>query len=110
MLTRSQTSTQASSQTPSTYITRARKRLQQQDNMTSGYNTRSRSKANITLDVDIDFDDASREWNRNKRRVGQMYQYVCGQTCRSGNPCKKLPVNGELHLSLIHISEPTRPY
>jgi len=95
MLTRSQTS----SQTPSTYITRAHMRLQQQDNTTSGYNTRSRTNNNITLDVDIDFDDASVEWNRNKRRIGQMYQYVCGQTCRSGNPCKRFPVNGDVRCS-----------
>ena len=99
MLTRSQTSTQTSSQTSSTYITRATKRLQQQDNTTSGYNTRSRTNNNITLDVDIDFDDASVEWNRNKRRIGQMYQYVCGQTCRSGNPCKRFPVNGDVRCS-----------
>lgn len=98
MLTRSQTSTQASSQT-SNYITRAHMRLQQPDNTTSGYNTRSRTNNNITLDVDIDFDDASVEWNRNKLRIGQMYQYVCGQTCRSGNPCKRFPVNGDVRCS-----------
>jgi len=98
MLTRSQTSTQTSSQT-STYITRAHMRLQQPDNTASGYNTRSRTNNNITLDVDIDFDDASVEWNRNKRRIGQMYQYVCGQTCRSGNPCKRFPVNGDVRCS-----------
>jgi len=27
------------------------------------------------LSVDIDFDEASREWNKNKRRVGQSYEY-----------------------------------
>ena len=97
MLTRSQTISPDSSE--SNYITRAQKRLQKQDNCDTRYNTRSSNKANITLDVDIDFDDASLEWNRNKRRVGQMYQYVCGQTCRSGNPCKRAPVNGDVRCS-----------
>ena len=27
------------------------------------------------LVVEIDFDEASREWNKNKRRCGQMYEY-----------------------------------
>ena len=27
------------------------------------------------LAVEIDFDEASREWNKNKRRCGQMYEY-----------------------------------
>jgi hypothetical protein len=27
------------------------------------------------LSVEIDFDEASREWNKNKRRVGQSYEY-----------------------------------
>jgi hypothetical protein len=42
----------------------------------------------------IDFDDASSEWNRNKKRVGQMYVYVCGETTVSGKPCKKSPTKG----------------
>ncbi len=36
--------------------------------------TSSQSKKELT--VDIDFDEASREWNKNKRRCGQMYEYV----------------------------------
>ncbi len=36
------------------------------------YNTRYSSQYNN----DIDFDEASREWNSNKRRVGQMYEYT----------------------------------
>jgi hypothetical protein len=34
------------------------------------YNTRSHDK-----DVSINFDDSSKEWNKNKRRSGQMYYY-----------------------------------
>ena len=36
------------------------------------YNTRYSTQYNN----DIDFDEASREWNGNKRRVGQMYEYT----------------------------------
>jgi hypothetical protein len=37
------------------------------------YNTRSQSKIN---EVNIDFDEASREWNKNKKRLGNgMYAY-----------------------------------
>lgn len=34
------------------------------------YNTRSHDKV-----VSINFDDSSKEWNKNKRRSGQMYYY-----------------------------------
>ena len=34
------------------------------------YNTRSHDK-----DVAINFDESSKEWNKNKRRSGQMYYY-----------------------------------
>jgi len=97
MLTRSQTTPTASSQT--NYITRAHNRLQKQDHCNTRYNTRSHTNDNITLNVEIDFDDASREWNRNKRRIGQMYEYICGKTCKTGKPCKRAPVNGDLHCS-----------
>lgn len=36
------------------------------------YNTRYSARYNN----DIDFDEASREWNRNKRRVGFNYEYT----------------------------------
>ena len=51
------------------------------------YTTRS---SNI-YDVNIDFNESSNEWTRNKRRTGpgDMYSYICGQTCNSGYPCKK---------------------
>ena len=37
------------------------------------YNTR---KIKTTYNITFDFDEASNEWNRNKRRVGQMYEYI----------------------------------
>lgn len=52
---------------------------------------------NITYTVDIDFDEASREWNRNKRRAGHSYVYVCGYICASGKPCKRSPSAGCEH-------------
>jgi hypothetical protein len=52
---------------------------------------------NITYAVEIDFDEASREWNRNKRRVGHSYVYVCGYMCASGKPCKRSPSAGCEH-------------
>jgi len=33
--------------------------------------------------INIDFDEASRAWNANKRKVGQSYEYVNGMTTRS---------------------------
>ena len=43
--------------------------------------------------VDIDFDDASKEWSANKKRVGQMYIYVCGTKLASGKRCQNKPSN-----------------
>lgn len=44
---------------------------------------------NIKYVFEIDFDEASREWNANKIRVGQMYSYICGIICKNGNRCKR---------------------
>jgi len=43
---------------------------------------------------EIDFDEASREWMRNKKRVGLMYIYVCGETTSTGRPCQRRPKKG----------------
>ena len=91
----------------SPYITRAMRRLEQSgervltntpihvpvNNLTEVL----RPYNNITYTVDIDFDEASREWNRNKRRAGHSYVYVCGYMCASGNPCKRSPSAGGEH-------------
>lgn len=38
----------------------------------------------------FDFDEASREWNANKRKVGNgCYKYTCNFKCKSGNFCKR---------------------
>ena len=64
------------------YDTRLRRRmlaLQKQQNV----NNVSLSKHHYYLrstrplyEVNIDFDEASAAWNRNKRRVGQSYEYI----------------------------------
>jgi hypothetical protein len=44
--------------------------------------TRSASKI---LDIDIDFDKASREWNANKKKLSNgCYAYICGEKHRWG--------------------------
>lgn len=40
---------------------------------------------------EINFDEASCEWNRNKKRIGQMYLYICGEPTASGRPCQRRP-------------------
>ena len=35
-------------------------------------------------EVNIDFDDSIREWNRNKKRVDQSYVYICGEMTKKG--------------------------
>ena len=38
--------------------------------------------------VNIDFDEASREWNRNKKRIDQSYIYICGAMTKQGTSCQ----------------------
>lgn len=45
------------------------------------------------LSVNIDFDEASIEWNRNKTKLENgTYKYICGFKCKNGNQCKKKPL------------------
>ena len=38
----------------------------------------------------IDFDDAHNSWMENKRRLGNgTYVYICGNTLKNGNKCKR---------------------
>ena len=50
--------------------------------------TRSKS-AKLIYTVEIDFDEASREWNANKKCIGQMYVYTCNSVCLNGKICKR---------------------
>lgn len=56
--------------------------------------TRSETKyqKNSLYTIEIDFDEASKEWNANKRKVGNgCYKYLCNYKCKSGNLCKREP-------------------
>lgn len=45
--------------------------------------------------VDIDFDYASEQWNKNKKRCGNgTYKYICGAPTKRNTPCQKTWVNG----------------
>ena len=47
------------------------------------------------LEYEIDFDEASRAWNSNKRRLANgCYQYICGSILSSGKYCQKYPTSG----------------
>ena len=50
--------------------------------------TRSQSKQNI-LEFNIDFDEASRMWNSNKKKLPNgCYKYVCGKVLKNGKFCQ----------------------
>jgi hypothetical protein len=54
--------------------------------------TEQKATSSVELPVEIDFDEASRAWNANKRRVGPCYYYVCGHILANGKDiCKNLP-------------------
>jgi len=66
-------------------------------------NTRSNLKLQLTkasqLLVDIDFDDASNEWHKNKKSIGNsQYKYICtvitnkssNKSNKSNNLCNKV--------------------
>lgn len=39
--------------------------------------------------VEIDFDEASRAWNANKKKIGNgCYVYVCGTLLKNGKHCQ----------------------
>lgn len=79
----------------SSYYTRSTARLQQElSDTTPAYNTRFQNRLRKVLCVEdsIDFDEASRLWNENKRRDGQMYYYLCMAKNNTGNACKKNPI------------------
>jgi hypothetical protein len=46
------------------------------------------------FNVEIDFDEASRAWNSNKKRVGTgTYVYICEHVFKNGNSCKNERLN-----------------
>ena len=61
--------------------------------------TRSQTRYNNSAiyKVDIDFDEASREWKLNKKSTGNgCYKYICCIKTKSGNQCKReIPIGYE---------------
>ena len=56
-------------------------------------NTRSKVISRSLLEVNIDFDDASNEWHKNKKSIGNsQYKYICQiQTNKNkGGICNKI--------------------
>jgi hypothetical protein len=50
----------------------------------------TRSKDKPELEVNIDFDEASKYWNANKKKQANgCYKYICGVELKDGNFCKK---------------------
>ena len=42
-----------------------------------------------TLTVNIDFDEASKEWNKNKKKTPEGYKYICKATIgKTKRKCK----------------------
>jgi len=64
--------------------------------------TRSRSRA-----LSIDFDEASRAWMQNKKRVGQTYVYICGKSLKNGKTCQITQVDGKETCKRHSSREPT---
>ena len=61
-------------------------------------NTRSKTKLTKQLkplehlfEVNIDFDDASKEWHKNKRSIGNsQYRYICEIQTNKKGTCNKV--------------------
>lgn len=54
--------------------------------------------------IDIDFDEASRAWNENKRSIGNgEYVYICGKKMRNNRKCMKSPY--ETHICSAIVNE-----
>ena len=59
-------------------------------------------------EVNIDFDYASKEWNKNKKRCGNgTYAYVCGKETKKGTPCQKTRMHGATNCR-IHQTVPEK--
>lgn len=69
--------------------------------------TRSQTKylKNAKFIVEIDFDEAIIEWNKNKRKIENgCYKYLCNYICKSGNLCKREPISGNDYCS-THLTK-----
>lgn len=56
--------------------------------------TRSQ-KISVIYEVNIDFDEASKAWRENKKKLDNgNFIYVCGALTKTGNICNKKRING----------------
>jgi hypothetical protein len=66
-------------------------------------NVESKPKSQLEVEVDIDFDEASREWQSNKKSIGNSsYKYVCQKVGNTGKMCRSKCLAGE-HYCSKHI-------
>lgn len=62
------------------------------------YNLRSSKSQKPVYDVDIDFDEASQEWRRNKKCLSNgTFSYVCGMITKNGKPCQRCESHRHFH-------------
>ena len=67
---------------------------------------KTRSQSRKHLPVNIEFDEASRAWNLNKRKLGNgEYSYVCGKQMRNGRICQVSPTIST-HICSATLKEP----
>ena len=62
------------------------------NNNKSTYNIDNTNKNNnnIELKIDIDFDESSREWRKNKKNIGNChFEYICLQLTHMGSICNR---------------------
>ena len=71
--------------------------------------TRSKSKAILNekrqiYEVNIDFEEASIEWKKNKKYVGNgTYKYICCANTKAGKKCNKVSISNSEYCK-IHLS------
>jgi hypothetical protein len=57
----------------------------------------------VLYEVNIDFDEASREWQSNKKSIGNSsYKYVCQKVGNTGKMCRSKCLAGQ-HYCSKHI-------
>lgn len=70
---------------------------------------KTRSQSAKELIIDIDFDEASQAWRRNKKSLlNGTFEYICGKITVSGQPCQKKRKQGcqscSMHRFLLSLT------
>jgi hypothetical protein len=59
----------------------------------------------ITYEVNIDFDEASNAWKKNKKSIGNgQYKYICAKAKKDGTSCSKVCYK-EMEFCWIHKNQ-----